>query len=204
MCFSFEASFVAWLFGVAGGYILYQRNNKFDRWNAYFIWTFTLIQLLEAGLWLVVGKTDRHSIMINQFLTFMILVALLLQPTVQVWEKAKYSGNTVDAIIAGFFLLAALVIPSLTILNKTPLYTTVGEKGHLVWHNVVSSMGIHKYLYMLGLFLPLLFMGTLGYLLIGIGLLTFAYSWYTTRGNEFSSMWCFTSIAYIAVALIFG
>lgn len=201
MCFSPEVSLIAWIFGAVGGYLLYKRGEKYDKWNAYFIWTFTFIQFLEFLLWLVVGKSDVFSRRINSIITFIVLVALLLQPLIQVWQYSIYNPNTINKILTYVFLFGAVAIPIVALMNKTQFITTVGEKGHLVWNGVLESMGNYTYLYLLGLLIPLLFMGTKGFVLFMIGVATFIYSYITTKGKEFSSMWCFTALFYVLAAL---
>ena len=198
MCFSVESSLLAWVISLLLAYYLWQRNRKYDRWNASFLFTFTLIQLLEGGIWAGIN---------NSMLTKLILVVLLLQPFVQTICAKKFIPTstilTMMCIIYGIILIYTLIRTS-----NSAFSSSVGEEGHLVWTDssypnsfVGGKYGFITILYLLGLFIPLLYQGSCGIPLICIGILTALYSWYKTQGKEFSSLWCFTSVVYGLAAL---
>jgi hypothetical protein len=198
MCFSFQSSITAWIISIILGIYLWHRNHRYDRWNASFIFTFTLIQLLEAGLWKNINTN-------TSVLTKFILLCLLLQPFVQTLCAQRTNPNSKllfsMCIVYGMILLYTL---TRILSNDASFNTKVGDKGHLVWNDnkypnsfVGGKFGLLIcVLYLLGLFVPLLYQHSKGIPLIFIGILTALYSWYMTRGKEFSSYWCYTSVVY--------
>lgn len=193
MCFNAPSSLLAWGFANTIAIYLWKRNQRYDRWNAAFIFTFTLIQLLEAGIW---STSSKYT---NCILTALILVALLAQPLVQNymgWIYTKRRELLRTTLIFGVLLIWGIIKASTEKFKTYP-----GPQGHLIWGDT-HPLSPFTGLYLLGLFVPLLFMGAPGYPLIGIGVITFAYSWIRTQGKEFSSLWCFTAILYALVALL--
>ena len=86
-------------------------------------------------------------------------------------------------------------------------HSYAGPHGHLVWKDNKSPGGIlgNKWivgLYLVGLFLPLLFMqGGKGLFLLLIGIATVIYSFYMAPSEEFSSYWCYAAVAFAIAAL---
>lgn len=223
MCYSKEASFLAWGIALGLGALLWRRNKKYDRWNAAFLWTFTLVQFFEGFVW--VSMEQKNKVM-NSVATAFILLVLVSQPLVQTYmgwttqqRSSKSTGprNDRDVLLYMLMIYAGIFGATLIRLFTERFHSTVGRDGHLVWHarkrsgeSVAflggDSSGISQFvtlMYLLGLFVPLLFMeGNRGLPLIAIGIGTALYSWARTRGEEFSSMWCFTSVIYGAVALM--
>lgn len=197
MCYDATSSLLAWGFANAIAFYLWKRNRKFDRWNASFIVTFTIIQLLEAGIWSTSNKET------NQIFTALIVPALLLQPLIQSGMGWKYTHKKFLLLLTYLYfgLLIWGTVRSIT--RKDEFHSYKGSHGHLVWDlkNEGHVLAPFTWLYLLGLFIPLLFMGNAGIPLIAIGAITFAYSWLQTKGKEFSSLWCFTAVLYAIVAL---
>lgn len=195
MCFNASSSLAAWAIANSIAFYLWNRNRKYDRWNAAFIFTFTLIQLLEAGIW----STDKESL--NSLFTGLILLALLAQPLVQSYMGFKYTGNKTLHFLVAIYI--ALFIWGIFKFFTSKFKSYPGKKGHLIWES--SSKGHllspFTWLYFVGLFIPLLYMGSYGIPLLLIGMITFLYSWMQTKGKEFSSLWCFTAVIYAFVAL---
>jgi hypothetical protein len=105
-----------------------------------------------------------------------------------------------------FLLIVGISLFRIGTAKKGQFHTEPGEKGHLVWEDNNSSSfigcGIIGVLYMLGLFVPLLFMEKgKGYPLLGVGIATLIYSLFVAGRGEFSSLWCFFSVIYAVVAL---
>ncbi len=198
MCFNAPSSLLAWGFANVIGLYLWKRNKNYDRWNAAFIFTFTLIQLLEAGLW----STDSKST--NQVLTSLIVVALLAQPLVQSYMGWKYTKQ--ESLKFMTYIFVALLIWGAYKASTEKFQSYKGPNGHLVWESSSQTgktvLEPFTWLYFLGLFIPLLYMGKKGIPLIMIGIATLMYSRMTTSGKEFSSMWCFTAVLYALVALL--
>lgn len=216
MCYSVESSLSAWAIANTISIYLYQRNRRYDRWNAGFISTFTTIQLLEAGLW---KSMDKESKEMNDLLTRLVLLVLLLQPLSQTYLGAKYTGS--ETLYCLSFIFLGVFIWGLIRVGKSKpgqFSTKKGPGGHLVWTDSGSS-GISKSsgtsflggdtgliipgLYFTGLFVPLLFAKDYrGVPLLATGIITALYSmYYAGGGEEFSSLWCFYAVIYAAVAV---
>lgn len=203
MCFSFESSLTAWIISNAISLYLFNRNKKYDRWLSGFITVFSTVQLLEAGLWCTKSKD------INSLLTKLIFIALLLQPLVQTYLGSIYTGSNILFYMSFVFL--GLLIWG--ILRCGKYYSTIGPNGHQVWrfksgdHTSGLFGGSYGYiaglLYLIGIFVPLLFLPYSKSLpLIGVGLLTLLYSLYNSSTGEFGSLWCFTAVFYSIISVI--
>jgi len=180
MCYSAPSSLLAWGFANAIAVYLWHRNRRYDRWNAAFIFTFTLIQLLEAGLW------SSSSPNTNQVLTGLMVVALLAQPLVQSYMGWRYTREGILRILT-FVYLGLLIWGIYKVVSRPENFSShVGPRGHLVWESKGEGHLLQPFtwLYLAGLFIPLLYMGTSGIPLIIIGIATFVYSWIKTRGQE--------------------
>lgn len=212
MCFNAKSSFTAWIIAVILSIYLYKRNKNYDRWNAGFILTFTFIQFLEGGVWLSLKYRETT---LNSILTTFILISLLYQPFTQSALGYMYSKSPIlkystlaYALIIGYTLFRIATTP-MNNFSSTP-----GKKGHLVWNDKTHPFSEGKgdflggglsfipYLYLAGVFLPLLFQGWRGIPLIIVGLATAYYSLRVAGKKEFGSYWCFTSVIYALVAIL--
>jgi hypothetical protein len=202
MCYSFQSSIIAWIISIIIVIILLIRNNKYDRWNAIFILSFSLMQLIEAGIWL---NYDNPN---NRIFTNLVLLDLFLQPLCQCYAGYLYTNDKLLyglSILFGILFFGQIIRIILTPNNR---YSQQGKNKHLMWLDIDNEfMGnpIIIALYFLGIFYPLLKMKNyLGWPLILIGLITAGYSFHKTRGREFGSHWCFTAVSYSIVSLIVG
>lgn len=202
MCFDPNSSLLAWVISYSIAYYLFYRNRRYDRWNAAFIIVFSLIQLLEAGLWTTVY--DDNAAM-NDLLTRMVLIVLLLQPLVQSYMGATYTKAQVLYVLAFiYFLLLIWGVYRIAVSKPGQFNTTVGPNGHLVWNDGKGGMfnGWSGILYLAGLFVPLFFMDKSAWIpLVSVAAITAGWSWYSTKGLEFSSFWCVSAVSYAIVAL---
>lgn len=210
MCFNATSSFTAWIIAVILSIYLYKRNKNYDRWNAGFILTFTFIQFLEGSVWLSLKYKGADSATINSILTTFILISLLYQPFVQSSLGFMFTDSKVlkystlaYALIIGYTLFRVATTP-MSNFSSTP-----GEKGHLVWDDsshpndfLGGGLRFIPYLYLIGLFLPLLYQRISGIPLITIGLLTAYYSLRIAGKKEFGSYWCYTSVIYALIAIL--
>lgn len=213
MCFSFGSSITAWLLANIIALFLWRRNRGYDRWNATFIFTFTLIQLFEAGIWRSISSPTSTGV-----LTALILVTLTLQPLVQ--SYAGYIDTNSTLLYVMSILYAGIVVYTLYRVSTERFKSTVGEHGHLVWESNKSKDflggGLITVLYLIGLFLPLLLQRDVmssrsrgvtssfspGVPLILIGVTTALFSASRSSSKEFGSLWCYTAVAYSIVALV--
>jgi hypothetical protein len=140
----------------------------------------------------------------------MVLIVLVSQPLVQSYLGYKSTHESVLALLS-FVFLGIFIWAFWRIFRSEPgqFYSSVGSKGHLVWHDSKSKGSILGSpivgsLYLLGLFIPLLFMApfmTKGLPLLIVGAATAIYSLFFAGKEEFGSYWCFTAVAYAIVAL---
>ena len=210
MCFDTDSSFLAWTVSYTISWYLFNRNKNYDRWNAGFILCFSTIQLLEAGIWSIISPTtkDKHGPELNDLLTRLVLIVLLTQPLLQTYLGYRFTGQTILGVMS-FIFLGIILWAFWRIWTAKPnqFQTHVGSRGHLVWTDSKSSgslLGptVIGVAYIIGLFVPLLFMkGGKGYPLIMIGLITAAYSLFFTGPGEFGSYWCFFAVAYAFASL---
>ena len=214
MCFSTASSLTAWAIALVIAIFLYQRNENFDRWNAAFLATFTLIQLLEGGMWSKGLEPTEKSQNTNEILTKLILLALLLQPLVQSFAGWKTTGEPLLGWTSLLFLLMlGYGIWRVFSAEKGDFFTNVGKKGHLVWNDKSTPNNflegwLPTIAYLVGLFLPLYFMTgsegssfAPGFWLFTVGVITAIYAMVVAGANEFSSMWCITSVIYGVFAI---
>lgn len=202
MCFDPNSSLLAFAICYSIAFYLFYRNKGYDRWNAAFILVFSLIQLIESGLWVTIY--DNNEAM-NDLLTRLVLIALLLQPLTQSYMGATYTGSKVLYVLSFIYLLM-VVWGFWRIAKSKPgqFQSTVGATGHLVWND--GSGGMFTWwsggLYLIGLFAALFFMHwQVGVPLITVALLTAGWSLYNTKDSQFSSLWCIANVAYAIVCI---
>ena len=205
MCYSRNASLIGWAIANVIALYLYKRNRNYDRWNAAFIFTFTLMQLVDAGLWSSLEDNDTKT---NQLLTEIALFAIFLQALVQCYMGYLYTGETILYGLT-FVFIFILVGQLLRVVgsDSQDRKTEVGPNGHLMWlddgqfHLLGNPIVLG--LYVIGIFLPLAYMkDKKGWPLIGVAAGTAAYSILTSKGEEVGSMWCFWGIIYAVVAVL--
>lgn len=208
MCYDIQSSLSAWLISNCSAIYLYKRNRNFDRWNSFFIISFSTIQLLEAGLWWT--QSQGLPSYANEILTKSILIVLLSQPFVQSYFGAKETRSELLKYMA--FIYAAMILWGFYRLIKSPkgsFYTAPNSKGHLVWHDKSkeSFLGgntgyVVPLLYLGGLFIPLLFQSDRrGLPLLIVGGASFFFSMFIGDKESFSSLWCFYAVAYSIAAI---
>ncbi len=198
MCYSTESSLIAWVISVVIGCYLWNRNRKYDRWNASFIWTFSAVQLWEAGIWSTTGKSQQ-----NLYLK-LLLLTLFAQPLMQSYSGWQATGSPTLKILTGILLLVWFYTLYRTFTEQ--FYASQGPHGHLVWHSDSGSFYAGKMpalgiLYLLGIFLPLLWMLPKSILLLAIGIATLFWSLSQVSIGEFGSYWCYVAVAYSITAV---
>lgn len=214
MCISKEVSIVAWVTAFLISIFLWKRNKNYDRWNAAFILTFSAIQLLEAGLWLSI---EKENLKMNTTLTKIVLIALWMQPFVQSYSGFLNTGKIPLLLLSIVFAIIIVWALSRIFINPTSkFFSSVGEDGHLVWNSsenrklysggefLSGGCGLLNILYLIGLFIPLLFMVPLstGLFLMAIGIGTYTWAQTQTTTDEFGSMWCLVAVIYALAAVL--
>ncbi len=204
MCWSPSVSFITWsVVLVAAGGLLLQPSSPDDKWVAIFALCFTLIQLLEGGIW---TSIDSRATAWIAGLTAVVLVALWSQPLVQTYLGWRTTGSAWLKYGTVVFL-ATFVYAIYRALTET-FTTTVGPNGHLVWVSrdnrsfLSGGVPVLTVAYLAGLLVPLLFMKStrLKYALLTYGLATLGYSmWNYTKTEEMSTMWCWLACGYVLI-----
>lgn len=215
MCFDSESSALGWTLSYTIAWYLFNRNRGPDRWNAGFIIIFSCIQLLESWIWNINDRKDEASEELNDLLTRLILIILILQPFVQSYLGYRYTKKALLGYMSVLYAILILWIFYRIWVSKRGQFSSYkGEKGHLVWSdsNTPSSfLGGVGILYLIGISVPLIFMSGDGFLsktfsypgipLIMIGAITALYSFMKTKNKEFGSFWCFTAVTYSLAAI---
>ena len=192
MCYSTQSSIISWLISVTIGLYLWQRNKKYDRWNAGFIWVFSAVQLWEAGIW----SSQDSEIFVK-----LIALTLVLQPLVQTigaWDATGRNSMLLTVLIGVY---SVIVLYTLYRVFTEQFWSTIGPNGHLVWHTdggqvVNGHIKVVGLLYLVGLFLGLFYGLPSTLPLISIGVLTIIWSLNRVSTQEFASYWCYVAIAY--------
>jgi hypothetical protein len=208
MCFNKETSFFTWIVAFTIGVVLLIKGSF---WKGLFLLTFSVIQLLEAIVWLSIENGDNS---LNSNTTKIILLALWLQPIVNVLCAIRFGmcsaqtplGESLRCAAKQLFiyLLGALILTFVyslyRVFSDEKFKTHIGPTGHLIWtnnNNLFSSnpvtSNILGTLYIIGLCVPLIFMQhAFGPLLVmGVTVLWSFFNYWKTK--EFSSMWCFSA-----------
>lgn len=98
MCFSFEASVVAFIIGEVSGYLLFQNENSIYKVIGLFVMWYSLVQLAEAFIYKNYNvKLSSKMLLFNLFTQGIVLVALMNRYTL-----------TDSKIILGLMLLIAI------------------------------------------------------------------------------------------------
>ena len=192
MCYSTQSSIISWLISVTIGLYLWQRNKKYDRWNAGFIWVFSAVQLWEAGIW----SSQDSEIFVK-----LIALTLVLQPLVQTigaWDATGRNSMLLTVLIGVY---SVIVLYTLYRVFTEQFWSTIGPNGHLVWHTdggqvVNGHIKVVGLLYLVGLFLGLFYGLPSTLPLISIGVLTIIWSLNRVSTQELASYWCYVAIAY--------
>jgi hypothetical protein len=161
---------------------------------------FSTIQLLEAGIWISIREGSTYM---NDLMTRLVLIVLLMQPLAQTYLGAHYTHSTFLYLLSFGFL--GLLIWGLYRIgsSKSGQFSSVkGNNGHLVWDDKGTPLLRWETIpYLIGLFIPLLFIGWPGILLLLIGTATLVASLYYAPSREISSVWCFAAVTYAIAAL---
>ena len=196
MCYSAPASFTALIISVGIAIWLWNRNRKYDRWNALFIISFAMIQLWEGLIWMGYDS----SVMVS-----LILLTLLTQPLAQSYGGWKTLHNpSLEWMFYGYVML---LIYGFYLVSTRGHYSSVGKHGHLKWNSFTSEKrsglfpGMIGIVYLIGLFLPLLFAWREMWPLLIVGGLTAYYSMISSSSGEFGSKWCYFAVIYSITAI---
>lgn len=204
MCMDFQTSISTWgLALISAGYVLSLKKTcgPTARWIAILVLIFTLIQLLEAGIWY------NYDNELNGKLTRLILLALLLQPVINFYMAYTTTGKLWYGFLA--YVLIAIGVALYLYNSKDKFKSIKGENGHLIWlqndKNLFSDKKLLGLIYLFGILYPMLYIPNFKAKIatIGITLGTALYSIYNYNSTgEFSSMWCFSAALMVPVYVL--
>jgi len=212
MCWNKEVSIVTYIIVIVLVIILYRRNKGSDRHIAIFSAVFVTIQLLEFFAWLSLEQENRK---LNDLVTRLILIVLWAQPLVNTVMASTNSKSVV--LIVGILIFTFLFFHSIKMASNLGEFST--EKGpncHLTWARTVdgekkfsgdggfmSDIKFGGVIYILGLFIPLLFIKPLsrGIKLATIGVIMIVASRVLSSRREYSSWWCWAAGVFTLAAI---
>ena len=214
MCFSAKASISSWWILALISLFLWYRNERYDRALSIFIFTLGLIQLIEYGIHSGADPAQSGRAL---FITLW-LQCLVLAIGVFLFIDGNYDSDNpstsekVVKIISGWnlFLFAIIFVVAL-IMSFTAGWTfsgAPGSSGHIEWYrNDGPLLGKWGWLYLIGLFLPLLLIfayyawADVGIaILILYGVLSAMYVVANYSSSSFSSMWCYLTVGFAFLA----
>lgn len=218
MCWNKEVSIATYITVIVLVVILYRRNVGADRHLAIFSAIFVTIQLLEFFAWLSIENEDRS---LNDLVTRLILIFLWAQPLINSYMVFKGTTNLrskyfmlLAVVVFGFMFVAAVV----TAMRGSSFMTNKGPLCHLIWNRRddeddeylkgAKFMGDHsivEVLYLLGLFIPLLFIKPFkkGLALALLGAILAIIAKKRSTDDEFSSWWCWIAGVFTLGALVY-
>jgi len=206
MCINKELSLSALIISWSVGFYLLYRNEDTDRWNAIFIMTFSLMQLIDFILWLLydIGNFNHPAnYYISKYIVSFVLVSELIAVYLgsQLYKNGnKYSGfwNRVklDFINSSYpKILLCVVIWMLWFNIKYNNKTVIGNDGGLVWGDNINKKGILKYvcgiifiIFLLYPYLEYIWVNPVITIIIIYLVITLSYSFII--GSHWGSYWC--------------
>lgn len=194
--------------------ILIRRNYGADRHLALFSAVFVTIQLMEFFAWLSIERKDRK---LNGLVTRLILIFLWLQPLINSYMAYRGINSTGKGGLASKYVMMSCIIVFgvlflagiVTAFGRDTFETTKGPNCHLVWKRNDTSDGfmgnfpIMGAIYIIGLFLPLLFIKPFkkGVALVLLGLALLIISRRFSSKEEMGSWWCWIAGIFTLGAL---
>jgi hypothetical protein len=223
MCYDKQSSLTAWAIAYVFATMLYFRNQGNDRWIAVFIFTYAFVQLLEAGMWKSIDENDNktNDFYTRMMLIAIWMQPVVMMLGKFVWGRNTPFLKFLNPTYTNYLFNAIFIIVILFLLDsfrrvsdpslKFQAYR--GENGHLVWtegfdpkiDTIDNFWFINKkhpwiaqLVYAIGIFLPLIFMTDFArtIMLGGIIFVSLIYNYFKYyHTGEFSTMWCYHSIA---------
>lgn len=192
MCYNAKSSLMAFLIITFLSLMLWYRNQKYDRVISAFTLIVGLIQLVESGV-----HTGININLAGQ----LIFLILWLQVFIFSVGTYNYLHNIYSKLLVIVFTLALIVAIIYVILGQARFKVALGPSGHIEWYqNSGSLLGHWGWIYLLGIFLPLMLLlarskwTDLGlYLLLAYGFISLLLtSLFFPRALP--SLWCYSAI----------
>ena len=197
MCWSFEVSIGTWMISTAIAAFLVYRRRKNDLWHAVFLCSFSLVQLIEALMWL-----DHETTCSNW--VWPVVVALPFM--VCVGRDADTRSVHGETVCTACFLMTGLASLASDYRDGGGASTVMeGPNGHLVWRPVgrlTKSIIYVSYAY--GARVVYDHMRPHGSLFAAIGMASVVVATLFSGEEEFASLWCNIANVYGAAALYFA
>lgn len=217
---AFSTTIIAWLATLTIAIVLIIRGRNYDKWNGIFLLSFSFVQFLEFGLWIALNNGSVETV---SLLTSIMLIALWIQPFVQSYAGYYYVSQKGAVLwqeiilVAMSFVYVGLIAYALIrafdpevlgIPRSQRVRTTIGPNGHLVWVDeagkssfISGGVTVLTVLFLLGLFVPILFMGVRGLFLAAFGLISLGVAYWLSSSEEVGSYWSYFSVLYGLIAL---
>ena len=205
MCFSAEASIIAYIVGTTASLYLLTGKDKYDRHIGLFSIVFIQIQLAEFLMWL-----DQDCNMINHYASIYAQYILVIQQFAITLGAILFKTTIIPMKL--LYILLAINIYSLTtslydiIINKRILCSKSINNGFLEWDIVYKYKNVHYVLYFSYIFLIWPFFKSKK------GWITFIFLFVTllfgiNHNNEFvfeqwESKWCYIGVL-LPILIIF-
>lgn len=201
MCWNQTVSINTFIIGVAA--ILLAYINEYKWYFLVFVFSFIVIQLLEALIWTFLDNTKM-----NMILTIAIFIIIIAQPFASILLLTDKNNGLRNKlwISYGVLIVGALLI--ILVSNKnigSQFKTIVSDNGHLSWRFFnLNNIFLIETIYAIFFFGALLFFGN--YLILAVATVTLLLSLYYSRVDKtYATMWCWTAnivSLYIIVKII--
>jgi hypothetical protein len=214
MCINAKVSIITFLTSLTLCLYLFKRNNVNDRVLAIWIFSFSLMQLIEYFMW---NDYDNKN-NINNIATKIGLLAILIQPIILAIGMLIHGDMYHSSNLKIFIKVLILVLIIKFVLASKYVYDTRNEdwsskKGpncHFIWHFSQNSKNMPWYTHVDLLFFgPLLFFmlmikpypTNIIYTLFGSSTLLYTY---ITNNLETGSYWCWIANLMAILVVIFN
>ncbi len=196
MCWNAEVSLQTFSFTIICFIIGYIYNVPLNK--LIFLMVFSSMQLIEYFLWKNIDNPRK-----NEFYSKLGLFVILLEPLAGI----NMIKNLPLKINLSSFYLIMTFIYLLFHYKNINFKTTIGKKGFLKWNwleTIGSNQNMIHNLYFI-LWTILLFYScflTKDWIIIGVGIFTYLYSWYNyTKYEAFGTYWCYI-VNFIWICII--
>lgn len=203
MCYNAEISLNTYIFGTIIAIILLFLN-KTSILLIYFVYTISLIQLVEYLAWININNNDIDINKQNNIYYLSIIGYLIIFIQVLILNTINLEG--IERIIIIIFILIIFSYAFYYNYKNNQFNISVGKNGHLIWHWIDI-----EYLNIIVLFFWLYSIlrtdNYLSFILLSLSILFSIYNYY--KYKTFGSMWCFIGnflwilILFYSILLIF-
>jgi hypothetical protein len=181
MCWSADASLKTFMIGIIG--ILYGYVNNYSIIELIFLFSFSIMQLIEYFIW-----TYYNNPYLNHIFTLIGYIIIGIQPIISILTlKDKYVNIMIILLV---IYISGILIKKDKIINQS-YYSYEGKNKHLVWSWLEKKNMdyISLFIYFICLLLPILINGYIR--LFFYGLITLILSlYYFIKYDTWGTIWC--------------